>query len=171
MDVGVLVVSTGIVARKLQLQTVARAPAIASDFLCARVLARGPRMSACVYSVTPEQRVVRLQREPKARKRDNKHIAWVAEDKLGRLLLVAGKLAFLEQAINAHATAPYDRVTVCGLYEAACHCKGDRTGRFFKGRWRLSYVPLDEVAETVDRMRGGFEQVAVLASPGHAMVA
>ena len=65
---------------------------------------------ACVISVTPEQRVVRLQRERKARTTwQPAHRDGVVEDKLGQLLLVSGKLSFLEALINSHAGASSTR--------------------------------------------------------------
>ena len=84
---------------------------------------------------------------------------------------MSGKLAFLEAFINSRVQAPFDRVTVAGLYEAACKCKGDRNGGFFKRRWRVTFVPLEHTADAVERLRASFERTLVLASPGCVMCA
>ena len=61
---------------------------------------------------------------------------------------------------NSLAEEKCDKVSVPGLYEAACyHNKSARTSGWHKMRWRVHPVPLDQVGGELTRLSAEHEMV------------
>jgi hypothetical protein len=119
-----------------------------------------------VVAVTPND-IVHLSRERHTRKHDGRHIAWFVSDKYGQALLISQKLGPVRDWINARASAPHERVSVSSLYETATISKdSQRTGGFTKGRWAVTAVNIEDVADKLGRIRPQYDEAYVLAEHG-----
>ena len=131
-------------------------------------------MTAQVITLTPQEAErVTLRREWKSRKHlDKGHVAWLCEDKLRQTLVLSGKLAMCADFINSITQDKCDKVSVAGLYEAACyHNESARTAGWHKMRWKIHPVPLDDIRAVLARLSADHERSAIIASPGVCSVA
>ena len=115
--------------------------------------------------ITPQERIIAIQREPYSRKHNGELVQWFVADKHGKVLLSGGKLSALQNYINAHTEAPHDRVHLSGLFESM-ERMGGRTGGWYLNRWMVSTTPLSDAAAVLEKLRSEYERVVMVAPPG-----
>jgi hypothetical protein len=112
--------------------------------------------------IRPNEKLVRVEKEPHARKHAGKLVAWFVTDKHNQVMLCSGKLSKLQAYINAHMEAKHDRVHLSGLYETMGR-QGGRTGGWYLNRWSVTHVPLEDAASVFEKLRPVYERSVLIA--------
>ena len=122
-------------------------------------------MAIKVAVIKSHERIRAICKEPHARRHGGQLVQWFITDKYGRLLLSSGKLSALQAYMNAHATSPHERVHLGGLYGSMSR-SDSRTGGYYQNRWKVSWVPLEDAAHVLEKMRSDFERVVLVGPEG-----
>ena len=107
----------------------------------------------------PKQSLVRVEREPHARKRG----AYVVRDRHGQFLLVSQKLALIAAFLNQVAEHAGERVSVPGLYLNVGRTSNGVQG-YCKHRWRIEFHPLEHAGAAFEAARAEYAHAVVLGA-------
>jgi hypothetical protein len=105
--------------------------------------------------VGDNEKLLSLTRDRHQRTHNGEYVMWCVVDRFQKLpMLCSGKLSAVQTYINDHAQTMHDHVHLSGLYSSVDR-KDGRTGGFYRGRFAVEVVRLDEAAAFVEKMRQG----------------
>ena len=97
----------------------------------------------------------------KRERHTRKHGCYVLSDRHEKYFIVAQKLPALVAFLDSIAPDAASRVSLTALYQIQ-DTADNRVGGFSKHRWRLRFVPFDDVGALFERERRRFEHALIV---------